>query len=405
MSLKPEDKAASKNQVSQVFTSSLYLITAFIALGYGLVLTLFAELENQYGFSETELGMVAASSFLAGFAAQVWLSRYSDRGHASFMVRSAMAVAAAGMFWMAFTETLWQFVLARALWGLAAGAAVPAIRRVIICRDEKNMGANLGRLAGFDIAGFTLGPVISAVLLEVSNIRAPFIFLGCCYVVLWFVASGMDLSVDVVPAKDKKVVRKLIRLPGIQAGLAMAVAFYATIGAFEVSWALLLDDLGAATWLIGTSISLFVLPMIFIAPKGGRLAQKIGPMRVMAYTVLLAMLCTFSYGWIGSLWVLFGISMIHGVFDAFTLPSLQINIATQSTENLIASGQGLLGAGGLLVAGIISLIGGSLYDWGGPEAIFSTTGGLMFAAVVFALLRNPHPHPAAPPDSTGAAVY
>ena len=399
MSVKPSpnpQKAGAgirSSRIFQFFTGSLYIITAFTTLGYGLVLTLFAELEEQYGFSGSDLGIVAGSSFMSGFAAQVWLSRYSDRGHASLMVKLSMVAAAAGMFWMAFTEELWQFVAARALWGLAAGTVVPAVRRVIICRDEKNMGANLGRLAAYDIAGFTFGPVLSVVLLELGDIRTPFIFLGFCYVALWFVVNRLDLSVDVAPLKSKKVVRELLRLPGIQSGLAMAAAFYATIGAFEVSWALLLDDLGAGTWLIGISLSLFIVPMIFIAPRSGKLSQKIGPMRVMSYSVMAAMLCTLSYGWIDYLWVLLAISVVHGIFDAFTLPSLQLNAAIYSPENLIASGQGLLGASGLLVAGIISLVGGTLYEQGGPEAIFSATAGLMIAAVIFAVLRNPKAQP------------
>ena len=54
----------------------------------------------------------------------------------------------------------------------------------------------------------------------------------------------------------------------MQATLAVAVAFYVTIGMFEAIWAVLLRDRGAETWLIGLTLSLFTVPMIFLAPIG-----------------------------------------------------------------------------------------------------------------------------------------
>ena len=367
---------------------AFYLITGSMALGYGSILTLFAEFKEQFGFSESALGLIAAVGFLAGFLAQVGFSRYADRGYAAFMVRMGVIAALGSMIWMSFADQLWQFVLARSIMGMAAGVCSPAIRRVVICRDEKNMGANLGRLAGFDIAGFTLGPVIAAVLASTLGIRAPFIALAILYGGLFFVALGLDLHIAAAAAKSKKALRQLIRIPAVQVGLLIAVCFYATIGSFEVSWALLLDDLGAGTWLIGVSLSLFTVPMIFMAPRGGKLAHRIGPMRVMVYSVLAAMLCTLGYGWFGWLWVVLAISLLQGFFDAFTLPGMQVQIAMFSPSEHIASGQGLLSAVGLLVAGLVSGVGGTLYDSGGPELLFTATAGLMAVALVFALLRN-----------------
>ena len=66
----------------------------------------------------------------------------------------------------------------------------------------------------------------------------------------------------------------------MQATLAIAVAFYVTVGMFEAIWAVLLRDHGAETWLIGLTLSLFTVPMIFLAPIGGRTAQRRGPLHV-----------------------------------------------------------------------------------------------------------------------------
>ena len=120
------------------------------------------------------------------------------------------------------------------------------------------------------------------------------------------------------------------RRPAIQATLAASIAFYLTVGMFEAIWAVLLRDHGAETWLIGLTLSLFTLPMIFFAPIGGRAAQSRGPLRVVAVSLTVATVCTFSYGVLPSLWMLLGVSIIHAIADSFTMPSNQVAAALGS---------------------------------------------------------------------------
>ena len=48
--------------------------------------------------------------------------------------------------------------------GLGAGMAMPAIRRIVILADPEHLGHNVGLLLAADVAGFAVGPAISAVL-------------------------------------------------------------------------------------------------------------------------------------------------------------------------------------------------------------------------------------------------
>ena len=116
----------------------------------------------------------------------------------------------------------------------------------------------------------------------------------------------------------------------MQSTLAIAVAFYVTIGMFEAIWAVLLRDHGAETWLIGLTLSLFTVPMIFLAPIGGRVAQRRGPQHVVTISVGVAALCTLSYGVLPSLWMLLGASLVHAVADSFTMPGNQVSAALAS---------------------------------------------------------------------------
>jgi MFS family permease len=150
------------------------------------------------------------------------------------------------------------------------------------------------------------------------------------------------------------------------------VAFFLTLAYFEATWSLLLDDLGAETWLIGLSLSLFTLPMVFLAPRGGRLTQRIGHSAVVGWSIGAAAVCTLLYGWIDALWVVLGVSLVHAIADSFTMPANQVAIATATPPEQVAAGQGLFSASGTLVSGIVAYAAGHLSETNGPRTHYTT---------------------------------
>jgi DHA1 family multidrug resistance protein-like MFS transporter len=356
------------------------LVSGSMSLGYGSIYTLLADLRDRFGFSGSELGLIVAAGFLAGFCAQLFLARYADRGRIALMVRGGVLVAALAMLASAVATQFWAFLLARLLLGLGSGTVSPAIRRIVITRDPEHVGNNLGRLAGFDVAGFVLGPLVAALAAELLGIRAPFWLLAGVLIVVLGLTFRLDISVGQVSG-ERRVIRGLLEIPAMQATLAMAVAFYVTIGMFEAIWAVLLRDRGAETWLIGLTLSLFTIPMIFLAPIGGRVAQRRGPLRVVSVSLTVAALCTFSYGILPSLWMLLAVSIVHALADSFTMPGNQVSAALASPPEYASSAQGLLGATGLAAAGLTGLVAGYLYEHWGRLAVSTTTAAVMLTFI------------------------
>src|SRR6476659_2738768 len=357
-----------------------------MSLGYWSIYTLLADLRDRFGFTGTQLGLIVAAGFFAGFAAQLLLARYADRGHAAVMVRAGVFVAALAMLGSAVASQFWAFVLARLLLGLGSGTVGPAIRRIVITQDPDHVGGNLGRLAPFDVAGFLLGPLLAAVAAEVLSIRAPFWFLGVVLLAVLVLSFRLDLTAGAVTA-PRRAVRELIAIPAIQATLCTAVAFYVTVGMFEAIWSLLLKDHGAETWLIGLTLSLFTVPMIFLATIGGRVAQQRGPLHVVTVSLGIAAACTFAYGVLPSLGMLLGVSLVHAMADSFTMPGNQVSAAIASPPEHVSSAQGLLGATGLATAGLTGLLAGFLYEQSGRLAVTTTSAAVMAMFLVAARAR------------------
>jgi len=385
--LEQDSRPSPAQPEKQILSTNLYLVTAVAAMGYGSVITLFADFRDEYGFSGVGIGALGAAGFIAGFFSQLFLSKYADRGFAQSMVRIGLGIDLLALLWMATTDNVWQFVAARVFLGLGSGLCGPAIRKVVISRDPNNMGHNLGKVAAYDIAGFTLGPVVAAVVAEFAGLRWPFIVMAIIYGTVLLIVWNENLSCPLESRRhsNKKVIRQLLTIPGIQGGLWGAVAFYASLGAFEVSWALLLADNGAPTWLIGLSLTIFTIPMVFFAPLGGRVTQRQGALKTIVWSIIAGTICTLLYGWIDFLWVILAVSLFHGIADAFTLPGLQVAISTSSPNEHIATGQGLLSATGLAVAAILSLVGGPVYEWGGPEQLYTFTAVIMVVSLLLSV--------------------
>ena len=365
----------------------LFLLTALMSLGYGSVFTLLADIRDKYGFSDGQVGLIAFAGLFTGVLSQLFLARFSDRGYAVLMMRVGIAFAAFGMLWMSFSSALWQWIAARLLLGLGSGMVGPAIRRIIITRDPQRVGANLGRQTAFDVAGFVLGPALAAGLAQAFGLRAPFIVLTVAYVAAIFLVGRVTTARDAAAAEPSPSGRtSLLRLPAMQSALFSAIAFYLTIGMFEALWSILLRDQGAATWLIGLTLSLFTVPMIIFAPKGGAMAQRRGPIVIVSFSITAAALATFAYGF-APLWLLIAISGIHAVADAFTMPANQVAVAMSSPPDQFAAGQGLLGATGLAIAAVSALVGAAVYDAFGRGAIFSGTAVLMMVCLAIARWR------------------
>jgi len=119
--------------------------------------------------------------------------------------------------------------------------------------------------------------------------------------------------------------------------------------------------------------------MLLVPPLAGRLAQRIGPMRVMVASIAVAIGCMATYGLVSQLSSLAAAVAVHSIADAFTMPASQLAIARSSPREQIASGQGLFGAAGLATAAATAALSGWVYGACGPLVLYGGAAALMAA--------------------------
>ena len=371
------------------FDRTILLVAAAVqTVGLGTVVALLADLQDAYGFESWGLGLIGGIAFGASFVSYLTLSRLADRGHAKRMLVLGSLGAGAGLVWAAFGTSLWSLVAARALFGLAEGAAVPAARRIMLDWSPHEPGKELGRLISASVSGFVIGPLAGAVLAENFGLRVPFL----APAVLLAVTLPFLFRITphpVSPVDTPKLMRSLVGNRAVWAAVALGVGEFFAIGAFDAVWARFMTDRGASTTLIGVSFAAFVIPIAVSSIWWGRLADRRAPMSVGFVAAGAALIPYAMYGVLTEPWHLIGLSAVHGTVTAGIQPAAAAAVARATPRDLLATGQGMLEAVGFLAAAVAALPAGWLYGSLGPRFTFGiVAAGTAVCLVIAAVLHR-----------------
>jgi MFS family permease len=359
----------------------LWLVGAFLAAGYGVLFTLLDDFRDEYGIGESALGAVIGVGFIAGFIAQVVIAPLADRGHARTLVIVGTMLNVVGLLTMAASTTVGPLLAGRFVTGVAAGMAVPAIRRIVIIADPANLGHNLGRLLAADVAGFAAGPALSAVLVGPFGISAPFIVIAVATLMLMPFVLRTAVHETAEPPKQRFAF-DLLRFRVYAGAVALGCAVWLMIGAFDALWSVALDDLEASDWLANLGITIFALPLVVFGAAGGRLAQRLGPFRVGSFGLVLAAGIMVLYGVLPTAEAMFAVAMFHAVSDGLTVSSTGVAVGMVVPPDRQAGAQGVLGGLQTLTAGITAPIIGVLYEHAGRATAYTVSACMMGALIV-----------------------
>jgi MFS family permease len=356
----------------------LAVIVALDASG-SMVFALLADLRAEHGLDTWHLGLISASAFLANVTAQLTLAGLADRGRARLLMRLGLVLAVSGNLLFAFGDTVVVFVVGRLLGGLGSGAFFPAARAVAAARDPANLGQNLGRVAAANLVGFTVGPVVGTVLAELAGLRAPFLVAALVAGSSLALLGGLHIpdSLGATGTRERVLAVDLLRLRPVAIAAALAVALFVPIGMYDALWSQYLSDRGAGTTFVGISMAAYGIPFALLAPAGGRLADRVGPMRCALVGLAVSAPMTWAYGILALPWAIAAASIVEACVQAVTFPATQAAMARACPPGRLAAGQGLAGALQQLAAAAMALVAAPLYGATGSVVTFGVAAALV----------------------------
>ena len=368
-------------------TATFVLLCAAVfltAAGLGVLFPLLARIQALHHLPTYSLGLMSGANFFAALVAQLVVGRLLDGARARGVLLTGIFLAAVSLVWFAQAADLFQLVASRALEGVGFGIVTTAsLREAAVGVTGEQRGSRLGILSSTMMAGIVVGPLLGSLLAAVGGVPLPFeVVAGLLGVVL--VAFRFSSPPARVPARSLAGQAPLTtgRAPWrpVLAVLLLGVASQLPNGLYDALWSRLLTDRGASSLFIGLSLSLFGVPFMLLAPVGGRLAERRGPLLATAVTLVIADAFMASYGLVPSPVVIAVIGVAEACAQAVAVPGGYAAVARVFSDDRAATGQGWFSAAGTAAAGLAAVLGAPAYGAFGPGAVFA--GGAVVSVIV-----------------------
>ena len=355
---------------------AIFVLTASVGVVFGLI----ASLQDELGFKNGVLGVIAAAAFFSAVVAQLFFAPLADRGFTKALMVTAVSVAALGCLWFALASSPLELILSRTLTGLGIGAFAPAARAVVASADTNKAGERLGQLAAVETSGFVAGPVIGALINEVWGLKAPFLVFS--FVLICLLPSLMKIqfrkaNTAVRPASKVNSARLILRRKEAVGAILLGAALFFPAGMYEAIWARFMEDLGASTLFVGVILTMYGIPFAIVASMAGKFIDRSGPWLAATFAVTIIVPMTVIYGFLVSPVLLMGLAMVEALGQGIGAPACQAAMVECTDEGERATGQGLVAAASSIGAGVAALIAAPLYAGPGPEITFVIVAGVV----------------------------
>ena len=385
---RPDVTAVAPSRAAGAGLRMIFVATFVLNGSTSVIFALISDLQDAVGLSTASLGLIAATGFIVGLAAGLVVAPWADRGWAKRLLLGGLALSAIGGIGFALAQSLAALLLSRALIGAAAGCFLPAARAIVAGFDPARAGENLGRLARVDLAGFSSGPIIGGVLFTIVGLRGTFVFFAVVAAVALVVLAPRQLPTLATSSESSRPSIGLLRHRRVVVATLLALALFLPVGHFDSLWDSYLTDLGGNNMVVGLTFFLFAIPFVLFTARLGRLADRIGHVRIALCGLALLVPCTAVYGIIRSIPVLVVLPMAESLAQAATVPASQAAMAAACPPGRAAAGQGLAVATQLAGAGMAALVAAPVYEQFGPAPLFATTAAVMALIAATALVLH-----------------
>ncbi|MFM7337483.1 MAG: MFS transporter [Actinomycetota bacterium] len=349
----------------------LLLFSVFsTASANSVVFASMSELQEEYGYADSALGLIAGTGFAMGLLVQLFVSPAADRGHGKKLIQLGLALAALGSIIFSLGDSLTFFVLGRGIVGASIGLTFPAVRALAAHLDENRSAERLGAVSGMEIGGFVSGPLIGSLIIGPFGLDATFLLFGALAVFALFVITPRRFPELASTNESKRLSFDLLRIRDVRIALILTLAVTFPTGMFDALWDRFLDDLGGNNAMTGLTFAVYGLPFVLLSHRAGRLIDKRSPIAVVLWLAIPISMITVTYGLMKDPWIILGIGLVEGILQATVIPAALSAIAKAAPLGRASAAQGLSGAVNVFGQMLAAFIAPSIYGAYGALTTF-----------------------------------
>lgn len=335
-------------------------------------------------------GVIFAANFVTAFLFQPIWGRLADRhGRKIMVLRSGFGMAIV-MALMGLAATPWQLLLLRMLNGTISGYIPAAVSLISASTPREKMGFTMGVLQSGQVAGTILGPLIGGVLADLVGYRPIFyITSSLLFVATLTAALLVKEKFDKQKAKEEpnlslsKGFAELARIRQLTALFAVTFmiqfALMSSMPLIPVFVQEMHPTASSLAFLAGLVASVTGLSNMIASPLLGRLSDKLGPERILRFSLIGACLTFIPQAFVHNVWQLLVFRFLMGVFIGGLIPSVNALIRQYTPDGM--EGRAFSFNTSFLSLGNVMgpTLGGLFSGWAGIRPIF------LIAACLFAV--------------------
>lgn len=350
----------------------VWWLTLVMGMGVTAVVPILPLYARAHGIDVMTLGWLVAAYLAANLLAAYpagWLSDVIGRRALMGIGLAGYGLASLGLM---FTADPLAMGTLRAIEGVAGACFLPAA--IAYIGDNAPPGQHAERLANLGIAqnmGLLLGPVFGGLAANAWGLAAPFgLLAGASFagalLLLGVPASGSGAVAPkpeapaTPPATAPADVADKSGLQGVLVWLVAGLALRALCtgiasGLYETVWPIYMSDLGADTWTIGMSWTLFAVPSLLLARPVARAINRYGGGPVAIGAGVLSTVATVAYAATSRIDLLLVWCVVDGIAYACTAPAVMVlafRAASAATRGRVMGAIGTTATLGTLVGAL-----------------------------------------------------
>lgn len=338
------------------------------------------------GGNSIAIAAFVAGPLVANTVVQVPAGHLADRfGRRPLLIGTRVAYVALSLVLFLDVAPLWALIAVRTLEGAASGAYVPALLATLT--DLSEPGRRTERFAqqqASETVGLLVGPLLGGAIAlwrdsGAFGVSGLFVLLGL--IPMLRVPETMSSRTAAVAAAPRFLWRRRsIVVPAL--GLFAVGTLYAM---YDVVWPQYIGARGYGAFVVGLTISLFALPILFLARPAGWRADRADLRRLVPSSFLVVAACCASYPFLRTLVPILLVGEVEAAGIVFAEPSLYAAIGSSAAEHERGRALGVGGSFQFAGTGFGAAVLGSLYGLNTGVPFWAGAGFMVAGAVVCAV--------------------
>ncbi|MCO7175871.1 multidrug efflux MFS transporter [Sporolactobacillus kofuensis] len=335
---------------------------------------------------ESWAGLVFGGTFLVSAIVSPLWGRLADKyGRKPMLLRASLGMSLI-ILAMAFAQNVYQLFGLRLIMGIVSGYIPASIILVATQTPKTHSGWALGMLSTGGISGSLVGPLIGGMLAEYMGMR--FVFIDTSILLLCaFLASYFFVNEKVVVTKKKAPSLKQVWEMTPHVGLFLAMfltTFMVQLANMSIQpiitvYVKMLSQSSAHLELMsGIVVAAAGLASVLSAPFLGKLSDKIGPRRILIYSLIFTGVVFIPQAFVTNAWQLTVLRFMLGLATAGILPAINTIVKKMAPASITGQLFGYNQSAQFLGTLGGSLLGAHVAATFGIHYVFFSTSLLLF---------------------------